>query len=289
MILQFLLNGLVNGSLIALVALGFSLVYNTSRIFHIAYAGIYVWAAYILYICIEFLHLGLLWSFLISITAAALLSLLCNELVYQFLQKRGKSANTLMISSVGILIILISLAEMAFGNAGRYTGELLSGSIQFSGLYLSNMKIFSMLIVWVIMAGFFFWLNRSSLGIQLRSLRDNEILSAIFGVNTTRLKSLLFIISGVMIAVASSVSMLDVGITPHVGLPVFINAFVALLIGGIGRFDGPVLGGIFLGLLQALTEFYFDSRWVMMVTFVLLFVFLLLRPQGIIPSRSRIV
>ena len=80
---------------------------------------------------------------------------------------------------------------------------------------------------------------------------------------------------------------LDIGINPHLGIPIFINAFVAMVIGGIGRFDGPVIGGILLGVLQAMTEYFFDSQWVMMVTFILLIIFLFIRPQGLIPEKSR--
>ncbi len=90
MIIQFLGTGLVNGALIALVngalialvALGFSLVYNTTRIFHIAYAGIYLWAAYILYFFLEFMHWPLAASFLMAILAGGLISLACEKLIY---------------------------------------------------------------------------------------------------------------------------------------------------------------------------------------------------------------
>jgi branched-chain amino acid transport system permease protein len=101
------------------------------------------------------------------------------------------------------------------------------------------------------------------------------------------MKIALFALSGAFAAIASVLSAIDVGINPQIGLPVFINAFVALVIGGVGRFEGPVIGGLLLGLLQALTEYFFDSRWVMMVTFILLIFFLLLRPQGLIPEKSR--
>ncbi len=287
MIWHFLINGVVNGSLIALLALGFSLVYNTTRIFHIAYAGIYIWAGYILYIFLEYLQWPLLASFIIAIAFSGMLSLACHKLIYTPLIKRGRSHNSLMISSVGVLVLLVSLIELFFGNAARYVEFDLSGLSLRHGVFIPGIRVLSLLISMVFMGLFFIYLKYSSMGIHIRALRDDERLSRVFGANTGNLKNLLFILSGVVVATASGLYALDVGINPHLGIPVFINAFVALVIGGIGRFDGPVIGGMLLGIMQALTEYFFDSRWVMMVTFILLILFLLVRPQGLVPEKSR--
>ena len=287
MILQFLGNGLVNGSLIAMVALGFSLVYNTTRVFHIAYAGIYIWAGYILYIFMEMLEWPLAASFLMAILGAALLSLACEKLLYAPMVKRGRSHNSLMVSSVGMLILLVSLSELLFGNAAMYIRHELTISQLQNVMFLSGYRLISLIISLAFLLLFFLYLKYSSVGIRIRALRDNELLSRVFGVKTGNLKALLFVLSGIFVATASCLSTLDVGINPQLGIPVFINAFVALVIGGIGRFDGPVIGGILLGILQSMTEYFFDSQWVMMVTFILLVLFLLIRPQGLIPEKSR--
>ncbi|MCK4570014.1 MAG: branched-chain amino acid ABC transporter permease [Bacteroidales bacterium] len=287
MILQFLGNGIVNGSLIAITALGFSLVYNTTRVFHIAYAGIYVWAGYVLYVFMDYLHWPVITSFLMAILAAALLSVSCEAFLYAPLMRRGRSQNAIMISSVGMLILLVSLSELFFGNVARYPDFSLSGTFLDNKLFFSGIRLISLLVCMTMLGLFFLFLNYSKMGIRIRALRDDELLSRVFGIKTGRLKVFLFILSGVFVATASGLSGLDVGINPHLGIPVFINAFVALVIGGIGRFDGPVLGGLLLGIIQAMTEYFFDSRWVMMLTFILLLLFLLIRPKGLIPEKSR--
>ncbi len=288
MIIQFLLNGLVNGSLIALTALGFALIYNTTRIFHIAYAGIYVWAGYILYLFMEVLNWPLASSLAMAVIAAALISMACEYFLYRPLEKRGRSQNALMISSVGMLILLVSLSELFFGNAARYITFSPAEVIPGNSIFFTGIQMISLLACLLILAAFFAILKYSRIGIRIRALRDSDTLSRLFGVSTARLKIMLYVLSGVFVALAAGLRALDVGVNPQLGIPVFINAFVALVIGGIGRFDGPVIGGILLGLLQATTEYFFDSRWVMMVTFILLMIFLLLRPQGIIPEKSRI-
>jgi branched-chain amino acid transport system permease protein len=286
MIVQFLINGLVNGSLIALTALGFSLVYNTMRVFHIAYAGIFLWAGYMFY----FFKVQLAWplfpSFLMAMLAAALLSVICELLLYRPLQKRGRSHNALMISSVGMLILLVSLLEMLFGNAALFTGFMVNDLLPLK-INLSGLRQVSLLISLSLAALFYVYLKYTGAGISIRAMRDNETLSRLYGVRPANVKLFLYTLSGVFAAVASCLLTLDVGINPQMGIPVFINAFVALVIGGIGRFEGPLLGGLLLGVLQALTEYAFDSRWVMMLTFILLIIFLLFKPQGLIPERSR--
>jgi branched-chain amino acid transport system permease protein len=286
MIVQFLINGLVNGSLIALTALGFSLVYNTMRVFHIAYAGIYLWAGYIFY----FFKVEMAWSLvpsaLMAMLAAALLSLICELFLYRPLQKRGRSHNALMISSVGMLILLVSLLEMLFGNAALFTGFMVNDLVPLK-INLSGLRQISLLISLSLAALFYLYLKYSDAGISIRAMRDNETLSRLYGVKPGQVKLFLYALSGVFAAVASCLYTLDVGVNPQMGIPVFINAFVALVIGGIGRFEGPLLGGLLLGIMQALTEYVFDSRWVMMLTFILLIIFLLFKPQGLIPERSR--
>jgi branched-chain amino acid transport system permease protein len=287
MIVQFLGNGLVNGSLIALTALGFSLIYNTMRVFHIAYAGIYVWAGYVLYLFMEVLHWPVLASALMALLAAAILSISCELLIYAPLIRKGRSHNAIMISSVGVLIFMVSAAELFFGNSAYFLNFAVPSDIISLGNFLYGYRAISLLISLALLAAFFVYLKYSKSGIRIRALRDNELLGRIYGIRAKHLKIALYGLSGVLAATAACLSALDVGINPHLGMLVFINAFVALVIGGVGRFDGPVIGGLLLGILQAFTEYFFDSRWVLMVTFILLILFLLLRPKGLIPSTSR--
>ena len=287
MILQFLGNGIVNGSLIALTALGFSLIYNTMRVFHIAYAGIYLWAGYILYFFMEKMQWPLLASAGMALLFAALLSMSIEGFIYRPLSRRGRSENSLMISSVGVFILLVSTVELIFGNTPMYLDFEAGANFLSSGIFVSGLRLSGFLLSSLVMLGFFVYLKFSRTGISVRALRDSEDLSRLYGIRTSHLKYVLFALSGTFAALAACLSSLDVGLNPHLGIPIFINAFVALVIGGIGRFDGPVIGAMLLGVLQAMTEYFFDSRWVLMVTFLLLIIFLLFRPKGLIPEKSR--
>ncbi len=287
MFVQFILNGLVSGSLIALTAIGFSLIYNTMRVFHIAYAGIYVWAGYMLFVLSAGAGFPLLLSLLLSILAAAVLSAVCGIFIYVPLTRRGRSNDSLMVVSVGVFIILVSLAELFFGNAARFIDFSSGGVVNMMGIYITDYRLMILLISLLALGSFFAYLKYSMTGIRIRALRDSEQLSQVHGLDTGMMKLRLYLLSGIFAGMASCLASLDVGINPHLGIPMFINAFVALVIGGIGRFDGVVAGAFLLGLIQSTTEFFFDSRWVMMTTFIILFLFLIIRPQGLMAEKSR--
>ena len=118
-------------------------------------------------------------------------------------------------------------------------------------------------------------------------MRDSRELSQLYGIKVDYLVLLLFGISGVLVGIAASLRTLDLGINPYVGISMFINGFVALVIGGIGRFEGAIAGGILLGILQVVFSYIFDSKWVMMLTFIILIMFLMYKPEGIIPEKQR--
>jgi branched-chain amino acid transport system permease protein len=107
------------------------------------------------------------------------------------------------------------------------------------------------------------------------------------GMNTVILKRILFALSSVFAATGSCLIAWDVGMDPYVGMPMLLNAVVALIIGGIGRFEAPVVGGVIIGLLQAVVVYFTSARWQDAVTFTLLILFLLFRPQGILGEKER--
>ena len=287
MFANFLMNGLINGSLIALLALGFALVYNTTRVFHIAYAALYTIAGYMMYLFFVIKDFPFSISLLLVILITCLLSMGMEYFVYKPLSKKGNPPNTLMISSIGMLILLINLLIVLFGNDPKIFPyqALISSTFRIGNV--AALPAISFLVNLGLILIFFVLLKFSRLGIMIRSLRDNELMSGVFGVDTYRLRLFLFALSGAMVAVAAAFRSMDVGVNPHVGMPIFINAFVALVIGGIGRFEGPIFGAFILGILQSLAEYFMDSQWVVLFTFLILILFVIYKPEGLIPERQR--
>jgi branched-chain amino acid transport system permease protein len=134
---------------------------------------------------------------------------------------------------------------------------------------------------------FFLLLKFSSFGIKTRAYRDDEKLAAVLRMNVPALKHKLFLMSSLLAGVGSCLIAWDVGFNPYVGMPILLNAVVALIIGGVGRFEAPLIGGLIIGVLQAMVVYATSARWQDAVTFTLLILFLLFRPQGILGEKVR--
>ncbi len=289
MIIQFIINGIVMGAIYSLVALGYALVYNTTKIFHIAYSVLYMFAPYMMFTFYKTLQLPFLLSFLFSIILTMILSLLIEFIVYRPLDRKKSSLNVIMISSIGVMIIIINTIAIFYGNETKVINSDISDSVSFYNIIITYPQIYQFTLSVIIIAIFFLILKYSRFGIKTRSMRDDVVLCKIFGMDIYKTRTIIFAISAMFAAIAGVLIAYDVGMDPYVGMPMLLNAVVALIIGGIGRFEAPILGGFIIGLLQALTVWIFSSKWQDAITFLILIIFLLTRPQGILGERKRIV
>ena len=286
---QLLTNGIVMGSIYALVALGFAVVYNTTKIFHIAYAVLYMFASYMILSFYRSLGLPLLLAFLLAIICTIILSVLIELLIYRPLTQKGSSLNIILISSLGVMIVVVNLVAMFYGNETKILNPNISKSISLGSIILTYTQLAQFIISFLLVVSFLIFLKYSAFGIKTRAMRDDDELCTVFALDIFKMRIFLFSLSAFFAAVGGGLIAYDVGMDPYVGLPMFLNAVVALIIGGIGRFEAPVLGGFMIGILQSIAVWTFSSRWQDAVTFSLLILFLLVRPQGILGEKQRAV
>jgi len=288
-ILQFIANGLVMGSIYALVALGFALVYNTTRIFHIAYAVLYMFSPYMFLSFYNQLGYPFYVAFIVSMLVTMLLSLAIEQFIYQPLNRINSSLNVIMISSIGVMIVIINAIALFYGNETKIINNSISQTVSLNAIILTDIQLWQFCISVAIIGSFFLFLKFSKFGIRTRAIRDNATLSRVFEINVKKIRLILFALSAFFVAVAGNLVAYDVGMDPYVGMPILLTAVVALIVGGIGNFTAPVLGGFIIGMLQSITVLIFSSRWQDAVTFILLIVFLMFRPQGILGEKQRAV
>jgi len=289
MIFQFLINGIIIGSIYSLVSLGFALVYNTTRIFHIAYAVLYMVCPYFILTFYSHLGLPLLFSFMIAVSMTIILSLVMEIFIYQPLSKKESSPNIIMISSIGIMIIVINAIALLYGNETKILNQDISETVAFSGIIITYTQLAQFLISVLLLVGFLIFLKFSKFGIKTRAMRDDYVLCSVFGVDIFKMRLLLFTLSAFFASVGGGLVAYDVGMDPYVGMPMLLNAVVALIIGGIGRFEAPVVGGFIIGILQALSVWAFSARWQDAITFSVLILFLLFKPEGLLGEKQRAV
>ncbi len=286
MIIQFLINGLIQGLLYAVVAMAFALTYNTTRIFHIAYAGVLVVASYLLML---FLQIGVPApiSIALSILFCGLLNVGVEKVVYLPMEKRGNSHNTVMVASIGLFVVLTNLVALLFGNENKTISNAVVQGMRIGEYIITRMQIWHFGVAGLLSAVLLFVLWRTSLGIKIKALSADSQLFAAMGHNAERLRLLLFFISGGLAAVVSILLAYDVGFDPYFGMPLLLNALVAMIIGGLGNFKGVLLGGILLGVVQSLAVYFLEARWESAITFVVFLLVIIAKPKGLLGNLIR--
>ena len=152
----------------------------------------------------------------------------------------------------------------------------------------AHSQIAALLVSFLLVAVFFSWLKCSDLGLRFRGLSDNPVEMELLGYDTDNLRTLAFGISGFLAAAAGILNAYDLGFDPNIGMSAVMLAIVATIIGGRGTFIGPVIGGLLLGIVRSQVVWHASARWQDAITFFLLAIFLLCRPNGIVGSEKRL-
>lgn len=162
MALQFIINGIISGLLYSLLALGFALVYNTTRIFHIAAAGIYVFSAYAFYLFS--VHFPIIPAFVLSLVVTTGVSLLTNILVYSPLKRKNASKNSLLIASIGVMIVLVNVIGMLFGNMAKVIEHPFPESFGIASFSVSSDQLIQATVSLLALTGMLIFLKFSKMG-----------------------------------------------------------------------------------------------------------------------------
>lgn len=288
LLLQLLANGLVRGSIYALVALGFALIYRGARDFHVAHGAVYTGAAYALYGSYVLLHLSLQASVFLALSAAVVMGLVCEVAVYAPLHKRRASSAVVIVSSLALYIIMVNCFAVFFGNETRIVFQQVSPSYPIGPIILTETQIFEFVISSLAILTSVAAMNFTHSGILVQALSDNPKLSEALGFNVRGIRLFIYFLGSLLAGIAAVLVSSDVGVQPWRGMDMLLSAAVAVIIGGVGVWSGAIVGGFFLGLVQAFAIWQLSAAWQTTVTFVLLILFLLFRPQGILGKHVRV-
>ena len=285
--MQIFINGLIQGVLIAMVAMGFSLVYNSTGILHIAQGAVFTVAPFIL---LSFISAGIsiIPSIVTAITVSVVLSLLIEKFNHWPLYQKSNSSQAHFISSLGIYIVIIQIIVLIWGNDTKVLRNEIDIVYSFLTTTLTRSQILGAVVSLFSIGCFFLWLRRSEGGIKFIALSDNPIQLSIMGYDISKMRLLAFALSGIFTAMASLLIAVDIGFDPYSGFKIVLLAVVATIIGGKGSFIGPIIGGIFLGLIRSQVVWYTSAKWEDAAAFLILVLFLFFRPQGIMGEKERL-
>jgi branched-subunit amino acid ABC-type transport system permease component len=287
-IFQLLANGLVTGCAYALVALGFALIYNTTRIFHLAHGAVYAVGAYLFYSFYVLWSVQLVGAALLTVGLSTALGVLIDEMVHIPLDQRESSMLIHLLSSLGLYIAIVNVISMFYGNGTKVLITGAQPTYSVGEVTLTRVQVATVLVAVLLFLGLVILLRKTRLGQQLRAMRDDPELVSVMGLNPRKLRRVVFGLGSALASVAAVLLGLDTGIDPRIGLAAVLNGAVAVIIGGIGLFEGAALGAVSLGLLQSIAIWQMSSQWQEAVTFGVLILFLLFRPQGILGTKRRV-
>ena len=300
--IQQLVNGLVLGSMYALVALGYTMVYGIVNLINFAHGDVMMVGAMTSYSVFRFLHAvtpGMPWplvlviALVVAMAVCGALNYLIERLAYRRLRNAPKLAP--LVTAIGMSIFLETMAMVVWGRDYKVFPQLFPNNvINMDGVVITPVQIAILVVTMVLLVGLTLLINRTRLGRAMRATAENPRVASLMGVNPNLVISAAFVIGAVLAAIAGimwyanfSTANFYMGFTPG------LKAFTAAVLGGIGNLSGAMVGGVLLGIIEVLGAGYigtftggmFGSNYQDIFAFIVLILVLTLRPQGLLGER----
>jgi branched-chain amino acid transport system permease protein len=281
-ITQLIANSLIIGSIYALVACGFSLIYSTNKFMHFAHGVTVVIGGYLLYTFFTLLHLPFYLASIVSVILTGLFGVLSYRVIYLPLKNKGSSNAILLMASIGIVILFENVIQLVFGADIKTIGYLdVAKGMDIFGASVTPLQIVIFIIAVVLFVVLYLFMSKTKLGRNMRAVADNSELARIIGINDKRISDYSFFIGSCLAGVAGILVALEQNLFPAMGLGLIIKGFTGAIIGGINFIPGAILGSFILGVAENFGIWYLPSGYKDAIAFGLLFLFLLFKPNGL--------
>lgn len=284
---QLLVNAVIAGSIYALIALGFTVIYRTVKFFHFAHGVVYTAGAYFAYTLIISLHLNFALSFFLSMVLAAILGIAIDRFVYYPLRQQNASNLIFLLASFGVFIFLQNLIQLIYGAQilTIRTGPIKEGH-HFLGAVITDVQILILAASIILMIFLWLFIQKTKLGKAMRAVADDPVAANVVGINPERMIRTSFAIGSALAGAAGILISFETNIEPTMGFSALLKGIIAAIIGGIGSIPGAVLGGFFLGLAENLGIWKISAGWKDCIAFAILIIFLFIRPWGFLGTKT---
>ncbi|MDV2503567.1 MAG: branched-chain amino acid ABC transporter permease [bacterium] len=313
---QQLINGLTLGSVYALVAVGYTMVYGIIQLINFAHGEIYMIGAYLAFTAIAFLHLPFLAALLLSMASCALLGVAIDFVAYRPLRKAPRLAA--LITAIGMSLFLQNIAQAIWGaNTRPFPFEAIPkffyasafSLVQVGGatvatvgelptevaarpdltivLQISWLQVVILAVSLLLMVGLHLIVHRTRIGTAMRACAQDQMMASLVGINVNRVISFTFALGSALGAAAGVlVGVYYNAIFPTMGYRVGVVAFAAAVLGGIGNVVGAILGGLVLGLAEVLGAAYISSEYRYAIAYAIMILVIIFKPSGLMGSPA---
>ncbi|MFC6954697.1 branched-chain amino acid ABC transporter permease [Halorubellus litoreus] len=284
-ITQFIWFGLVSGSLIALGALGLTLIFGILDFINIAYGEYMALGAFIAYGLNTSTELPIYAVAVVGLFATGPLAVAMDKLVFQHF--RDRSSIVLLVVSIGLAFILRNLIRVIWGSGSKRFDVPIEAAPTYFGVQILADQVAIVALSLVALGVTFLLLRRTDIGVAMRAASDDTDLAQLRGVDTERLVTYVWLVGGIIAGLAGVMLGLDGQLRPTMGFLALIPIFAAVILGGIGDPVGAVVGGYAIGLLQEVSVIVIPTEYKPLVGLALLVVGLLVRPDGVFGEATR--
>lgn len=284
MSLQVLINGLATGSIYALIATGFALIFNVLKFSNFSHGATMTAAAFAAYFILEGMGLGLVPTLIVAALSGAAIALFGEFVGFRRILKNHSSPTYFFVSSITLGTLYEGLVTIKAGsNFFNFTGFFSKPTINV-GIIISTSDVIMFVISMIALLILGYVIQKTRLGRALRAISFDRDTAQLMGIDSTRIIQLTFIISGALAGISGVFLGIKYTLYPTLGSLV-VKGFIASVIGGLGSLPGAIIGAILLGIVETMLLSLLGSGYSTIATFAIMLVFLLLRPQGISGSN----
>lgn len=285
-ILSYLISGISLGSVYAIIALGYTMVYGIAKMLNFAHGDIIMIGGYVSFVAVSSLGLNPWIAMVIAMAVCTLLGVLIERFAYKPLRQATSLA--VLITAIGVSYLLQNAALLIWGANPKVYTPIISGTLNLFGgkLSVSYISLLTVAACIIIMIALTVFTSKSKLGKAMRACSEDKGAALLMGINVNRTISLTFAIGSALAAIAGVLLCSSYPtLMPTTGSMPGIKAFTAAVFGGIGSIPGAFIGGILLGVIEALAKAYISTQLSNSIVFAVLIIVLLVRPVGLLGKK----
>lgn len=286
--LQQMINGLSLGSIYALIALGYTMVYGIIKLINFAHGDVYMLGAFVAFYATTFFHLNFFVALVVAMVLCGVLGVVIERIAYKPL--RHATRITALITAMGVSYVLEYTTQYFAGSEVKtFPTDLLNNTaFSFGGVRITMMQIYIFVITIVLMIILTYIVNKTKMGRAMRAVSVDEDAAKLMGINVDTTISFTFFLGSCLAGVAGVlVGVYYNSINPLMGMTPGLKAFIAAVFGGIGNIPGAMIGGLFIGIAETLVTAYGSSLYKDAIVYVILILVLILKPDGLLGKNVK--